>query len=101
LFVEARTVLCRVAIVLGQNVALDLHHARLGHARRVGAGGAVPVMQAARFGTVFMFMRALGVVRLCFGVPVCMDVHAAIGMAVRVFVVGDKRAITHPGSRRL
>ena len=65
---EVRAVLRGIIVVLCQDVALDLHHARLGHARRMAAGGTEAEVQ-----------QAVGMVML---VMMVMGMHMAIDLAV-------------------
>jgi hypothetical protein len=73
-----------VGVVLGQDVLLDLHHARLAHARHVGAGRAGAVIEIAGdavFVMAMLFAMRVGAARLrAVGVAVLAAIAVVMGM---------------------
>ncbi|SBP87012.1 hypothetical protein THIARS_50260 [Thiomonas delicata] len=76
---EQPSVVAGVAVVLAQNVLLDLHHARLAQPRRVGASGAVAVVVV---GSARHPLDRVGVVMMVLGMIVRMVVIVAMAVVI-------------------
>lgn len=76
-FVEIASVFGGIGVIFGEDILLDLHHARLAHARHMGTGRAGTEIEIAA-DTVFVM-----VVRMLMGMFVCVAVHRAVRMRMR------------------
>ena len=91
-----------VGIVLGQDVLLDLHHARLAHARHMGAGRAGAIVEVTADGMlvmvmVFMPMFVTVLVRVLTFMHMGVAVLAAIAMVVGMRMNAERRIVMGVG----